>query len=204
MVLLRLKYAIILLAFILFVLFLRKLSKAPKDCIDRIKVELANTANDKWSNILSPQPEMEEKVREYKRNKKKVKSQKKRRSGSKVSKNKHEERVRELLEDYFDDYFPTCRPKFLRNPKTGRCLELDGYNARLNLAFEYQGVQHRKYTPKFHSSPEAFEEQVYRDRIKKEILRNLEIDLIEIPDTVKYDDLKYYLMSSLAAKGYIK
>lgn len=158
--------------------------------------------------FLVPGYEMEEKVKEYKKERKLTKNKKRKirknklLSGAKRSKNKHEEKVRDILEEYFDDYFPTCRPKFLRNPKTGRCLELDGYNARLNLAFEYQGIQHRQFTPRFHSSPEDFEKQLYRDSVKKEILDSLEIDLLEIPDTIKYEKLEIYVKTWLKNKGY--
>jgi hypothetical protein len=41
-----------------------------------------------------------------------------RRKNSKTSTYKREELCRKIFEDYFDDYFPTCRPKFLTNPET--------------------------------------------------------------------------------------
>jgi hypothetical protein len=100
------------------------------------------------------------------------------------SNNKTEERVRNILEDYFDDYFPTSRPNFLRNPKTNRNLELDGYNARLNMAFEYQGIQHRVFPNRFHKTEEEFEKQQSRDSYKRKRLYELGIKLLEVPDTI--------------------
>ena len=43
---------------------------------------------------------------------------------------------REILESIYSVPFKPCRPNFLKNPKTGRNLELDGYNEELKIAFE--------------------------------------------------------------------
>lgn len=124
------------------------------------------------------------------------------RGGVKKSKAwKMEEICRTILEEYFDDYFPSCRPKFLKNPKTGRPLELDGYNARLNLAFEYNGRQHSEYPNNFHKTREEFDNQVERDLYKYSRCKELGIDLILIPYTVKEDDLKSYILSKIKSVG---
>lgn len=121
-----------------------------------------------------------------------------RRSNSKTSKYKAEELCRKVFEDYFDDYFPTCRPNFLTNPLTGRPLELDGFNASLNLAFEYQGIQHRKFPNPFHKTKREFEKQVERDNFKRKRLEELGIDLIEIPDTIPYNQIEKSIKNALA------
>jgi len=126
-----------------------------------------------------------------------------RRSNSKVSKYKREEMCRKILEDYFDDYFPTVRPKFLRNPKTGYPLELDGYNSRLSLAFEGQGAQHYVYPNAFHKTREDFDKQVERDNHKKKRLAELEIDLIEINFmAVPLENTETYIHGELKRLGY--
>lgn len=124
-----------------------------------------------------------------------------RRSNSKVSTYKREEICRQVFEDYFDDYFPTCRPRFLANPKTGHPLELDGYNPRLNLAFEHHGIQHRQYPNPFHKSEAEFDAQIGRDQFKRERLAELGIDLIEIWDDVPTDRIKDFIHGQLKSLG---
>lgn len=140
-------------------------------------------------------------VHEEETNKKPTRD-KMRRSGSKTSTYKREEECRTIIENYFDDYFPTCRPNFLSNPLTGKPLELDGYNARLNLAFEHQGRQHREYPNAFHKTEAEFLKQQERDEFKRKKLSELGIDLIEISDTVPYTQLKAYIHRSLQSLGH--
>lgn len=52
---------------------------------------------------------------------------------------KGEKRTREIIERITGRKFPSVRPNFLKNPKTGRNLELDMYNDSLKLAIEYNG-----------------------------------------------------------------
>jgi len=54
---------------------------------------------------------------------------------------KTEEMVRCALEQIFGDEFSKLRPKWLKNSRK-RQMELDGYNEKLKIAFEYQGIQH--------------------------------------------------------------
>jgi hypothetical protein len=98
---------------------------------------------------------------------------------------KTEKEFRRIIEAIFNLPFPSCRPGFLRNPKTGKNLELDMYNPILNLAFEYQGIQHRKFTKMFHKSIQDFYSQLERDQYKKECCQRLGIKLVCISDTVK-------------------
>ena len=122
-----------------------------------------------------------------------------RRKGSKTSTYKREELCRKYLEDRYDDYFPTCRPKFLANPATGRPLELDGYNAALNIAFEHQGKQHYEFTARFHKSIADFQDQVLRDQFKKLRLAELGIDLLVIPYSVPEHLIGAYIEELLAS-----
>lgn len=106
-----------------------------------------------------------------------------------------EEKCRDILEEYFQEQFPKVRPKFLRNPETNRPLELDGYNAKRNLAFEYNGKQHYEYPNSFHKNEEEFQSLLRRDKFKAERCEELGIKLITIP----YDavDLKEFILSQL-------
>jgi hypothetical protein len=77
--------------------------------------------------------------------------------------------------------FYKARPSFLKNPETGYNLELDGYNAYYKVAFEYQGQQHDEYIPYFHKTEEKFKELQERDKLKVELCKLNDIDLIIIP-----------------------
>ena len=57
---------------------------------------------------------------------------------------------RALLEKMLNVKLPKVRPKWLMNPTTKRCLELDMYAEDIKLAFEVDGAQHDVYTPHFH------------------------------------------------------
>jgi allophanate hydrolase subunit 1 len=64
----------------------------------------------------------------------------------------------------------------LKYPGSNLLMELDVYVPSMSLALEYQGVQHyyKHYLWRF-------EEQVMRDKEKREACKNAEIHLIEIP-----------------------
>ena len=117
-------------------------------------------------------------------------------------KGKYENKCREVFENIFKTEFSKIRPSFLRNNKTGKNMELDGYNSDLKLAFEYQGQQHYNFSPYFHKTEEKFAEQVYRDKLKKELCEKNEIKLVEIPFNIEYDDLENYIKMKLYELGY--
>jgi hypothetical protein len=107
--------------------------------------------------------------------------------------NKNEKECRRIIEGIYGAPFPSIRPDFLKSPRTGKNLELDMYNKDLKLAFEYNGVQHYKYTPFFHKSYKDFEKQKLNDGYKALVCKNLGIKLINIPYTTSYKDLNMYL-----------
>ena len=81
------------------------------------------------------------------------------------------------LEKISGEKFPTSKPKFLNG------LQLDGYNADLKLAIEYNGAQHYEYSPKFfHKGGEhLFTEQQKRDKLKEQLCEANDIFLIVVP-----------------------
>lgn len=115
---------------------------------------------------------------------------------------KGEAECRRVLEKMFDRPFPKARPDILRNPVTGGMfnLELDCYNPELNIAVEYHGPQHYKFIPFFHKNREAFENQKYRDYMKKEMCQKNGILLIEVPYTVKVEKIEEFLKEKLQKK----
>jgi len=121
---------------------------------------------------------------------------------------KGEIECRNVLEKYFNKSFPKERPNILRNPvtsdeKTDNNLELDCYNKELKLAVEYNGQQHYKFIPYFHKNRAVFQNQKYRDHIKRELCEKNGITLIEVPYTVKVPDIRSFLLAKLSSAGYI-
>jgi len=107
---------------------------------------------------------------------------------------KNERRVREILEEHFKKPFPSVRPDFLRYPLTGKNLEIDCYNAELKIGVEYNGIQHYKFTPRFHKSEEDLKSQMKRDAYKNSTCKLYGIKLYTVPYTVKYENLKDYVL----------
>jgi len=112
---------------------------------------------------------------------------------------KGELECRRILEKIFRKAFSKDRPEFLNNPVTGGSynLELDCYNKELGLAVEYSGAQHYKYIPYFHKNKEAFLNQKYRDYMKKQMCKDNNIVLIEVPYTVKIEHIENFLRNEL-------
>ncbi len=122
--------------------------------------------------------------------------------------NKTEEKCRRIFETLFRHPFPSVRPPFLENPVTKKRLELDGFNPYIKtplgtgLAFEYDGIQHSKFSPYFHrGGPEDFVYQQKRDTWKDLKCRSMGILLIRIPYNVVPEDLKTYIRRTLHDKG---
>lgn len=119
---------------------------------------------------------------------------------------KGELECRRVLNHIFNKPFNKCRPNFLNNPVTGGSfnMELDCYDDNLRLGVEYDGIQHAKYTRFFHKNKEAFYNQQYRDELKKRMCKDHGVTLINIPHTVKNEDIEYYLIKELKKHGYLK
>lgn len=91
----------------------------------------------------------------------------------------------------------------LTNPITNSPLELDIYNKELNLAIEYNGSQHYVFNKMMHNnSKDRFQNQQYRDYIKKNLCKENGIDLIIVPYTIKHDQIANFLLRELSARGY--
>lgn len=123
-----------------------------------------------------------------------------------------EELCRRIFERYFHKSnlkFPRARPAFLRNPKTGRNLELDGYNANVinangdcGLAFEYNGSQHYFYQPKYHNTLKDFEGICERDQLKMDLCRKKGVNLIVIRYDVPRNQIRDYIWQRLYERDY--
>lgn len=120
---------------------------------------------------------------------------------------KSEERCREIFQEMFGVKFKSVRPKWLKNPVTGKNLELDGYNKTVvtplgrGLAFEYDGEQHAKYNKHYHRSGEAeFHYQVKKDEYKDVRCKEEGVLLLRIPHYIAYGDLARFIHTKLKKK----
>jgi len=114
----------------------------------------------------------------------------------KTAKNKHEKECRRILESIYKKSFHSVRPDFLEYTN-GHNLELDMYNEELKLAVEYQGIQHYKFNKFFHKSYDDFINLVNRDTWKSQRCKELNIKLITVPYTIKFDNLQEYILKQL-------
>ena len=92
-----------------------------------------------------------------------------------------EQLVCQTLEKIYGVGFPTARPNFLKNEKTGRNLELDCFNENLRIAAEVNGIAHYVFPNKYHHTLEEFQDQVYRDQLKYDLCNKNNVYLITVP-----------------------
>jgi hypothetical protein len=98
-----------------------------------------------------------------------------------------------VLEGIYNRPFRTIRPSFLRNPETGRNLELDCYNEELKLALEYNGIQHYRWPNFTNQSREEFLNQVRRDQLKVDLCDLNKVYLITVPYNVAPENIEAYI-----------
>lgn len=115
---------------------------------------------------------------------------------------KYEGECRRILESIFQKPFQKIRPNWLKNPKTKKNLELDGYNEDEKLAFEYNGIQHAKFHPMHNGDVNEFYAQQERDRLKIDLCKKHGVKLLIIPHTIRFDKLESYIRKQLRELGY--
>jgi hypothetical protein len=99
---------------------------------------------------------------------------------------------RKFFEKMFNAKFPKSYPVWLIN-ENGNQMELDGYNKELGLAFEYQGIQHRRIA--FNLTDSDLKQIQKDDCIKLKGCKENNVILFQIPDKdiVPYDKLQEYI-----------
>lgn len=108
--------------------------------------------------------------------------------------------IRRELEALFLKPFPKCRPAWLRNPETNRCMELDCYSEQLQIAVEVNGPQHYMYVPFYHQDRGDFDACVRRDEYKQAQCRNRGIQLISIPYDIPINHVGAFVLDALQQK----
>jgi hypothetical protein len=93
----------------------------------------------------------------------------------------------QLCKDLLDWYLPAnwrkqenLRPDWLRNPKTGRRLEIDRYYPDLKLGIELDGIQHGRFVKGMHKSYQAAIDGQARDMAKIEQCKAQGVRLIKL------------------------
>ncbi len=99
---------------------------------------------------------------------------------------------RKFFEKVFKRPFPKSYPEWLINEK-GNQMELDGYNKDLGLAFEYQGIQHRKKA--FNKTDDELKDIQKEDALKLKLCEKNGVILIQIPDDelLPYTKMQKYI-----------
>ena len=113
-------------------------------------------------------------------------------------KTSRERYVRNLLESMFRYKFPSVRPKWLKNPKTGRNMEIDCYCKEMSLCVEVDGIQHNKYLPYFHKKGyQEFLDMRERDFMKTILCKKRGMKLVRLPHNVHDQDIEAYLLQQI-------
>jgi hypothetical protein len=111
----------------------------------------------------------------------------------------HQELCRSILEQLLIYKFASVRPNWLKNMETNFNLELDGYCSELNIAFEYNGIQHYKVKKfgKSISDEEAklnLKNQKKRDKLKKKLCKQNGTKLIIIPYWIEDINMENFIV----------
>jgi len=106
---------------------------------------------------------------------------------------------RRFFEKVFKRPFPKSYPEWLIN-ENGNQMELDGYNKDLGLAFEYQGIQHRKKA--FNKTDEEVQNIQREDALKLKLCKENSVILLQIPDDeiVPYNKMQEYIENEYEKK----
>ncbi|MEF8731213.1 MAG: hypothetical protein V5B40_04650 [Candidatus Accumulibacter meliphilus] len=107
--------------------------------------------------------------------------------------------VRHTLEVLFGVPFKKHRPSWLKNPATGRLMELDGFNPELQLAFEYQGPQHYRVVLPFKMDAVRLQKSQFRDEQKQLLCKQHGITLLEIPYSVEAEELPKWISNTIVS-----
>jgi very-short-patch-repair endonuclease len=90
-------------------------------------------------------------------------------------KSESEQQLHEILLEIFKGM-----PIYRELPCVGTQLRLDFYIRKYNIAFEFDGQQHKEFNPFFHGTRANFARQVRRDKYKEDWCEQNGITLIRV------------------------
>ena len=125
------------------------------------------------------------------------KSNRKKYNNKKIMRSKGEEICCNVMEEIFKVPFNRVRPDFLKNPETGRNLEIDCYNEDLKIGVERNGIQHYVYPNFTNQSYDDFIKQVRRDKFKIKQCNRNGVYLMIVPYTVKNNEIRKYIIKNI-------
>lgn len=108
----------------------------------------------------------------------------------------HEVFIESLLLDYNVKYFYNYTFENCRSLDKNRKLPFDFYLPELNIIIEYDGEQHVKSIPDW-GGDKGLERRKYLDNIKNEYCKNNNINLIRIPHTYNFNEIKKAILNIL-------
>ena len=116
-----------------------------------------------------------------------------------IEENNGEKILKKTMQTLFPGYLwlQNKRPEWLVNPKTGRRLELDVFCPELEIAAEYNGEQHYDINSIWNKTEKMFQEQVYRDQIKRDLCHQKKIYLLTVPYWVKKTQIPAFVYCQL-------
>jgi hypothetical protein len=119
---------------------------------------------------------------------------------------KGERLCKQAIEEITGKIFHCIRPDFLKNPETGRNLELDLYNDELKIGLEYQGVAHYLYPNPFHKTREEFINAIRRDQFKVNTCDANGVYLISVPYNVplNLEEIKRYITYYMPENAHLR
>jgi hypothetical protein len=109
--------------------------------------------------------------------------------------------ARLVIESITKKSFPKLRPKWLLN-EDGSRLELDGFNEELNIAFEYNGIQHYQFNKRFHSNTNSLEKRVRDDFQKQLLCEKNGVFLIVVKYDIPKEAIFQYVFAQLSSHPY--
>ena len=95
-----------------------------------------------------------------------------------------------------EKFIRNAKPAFLKNPETGRNLEVDCYNERLG-GLEYNGIQHYVFPNRYHKTEKDFINYTRKDKFKVKQFERVGKNLIVVPYTIKRKDFADFISSQL-------
>lgn len=109
----------------------------------------------------------------------------------------------ELVRSSLCEAFPGYSFEKTRSVKGMKGYELDGFNEKLRIAFEYNGIQHYKYVPHFHRNGVIdFKKQQERDTEREALCIKNWLCLITVPYTIKHINIRSFVRDEIVDMGY--